>query len=122
VSELWTGDGRAGFREPGQDVAPFTSEVCDSLLASLYFLLTVDQVFTAAPDRVSSLGDAALRDLSRACLALGSNPYLAALLVGAACEQLAAAGYPEFTITCAPSFLSEATRAQIIPAGDGAPA
>ncbi len=120
VSVLWTGDGRAGFREPGKDVAPFTSEVCDSLLASLYFLLTVRQLFTATPDRDGWLDDVplALQDLSRACLALGTNPYLAALLVGAAREQLAAAGYPEFTITCAPSFLSEATHAQITLGGD----
>ena len=74
----------------------------------------------ATSDRDGWLDDVplALQDLSRACLALGTNPYLAALLVGAAREQLAVAGYPEFTITCAPSFLSEATHAQITLAGE----
>jgi len=121
VSVLWAGDGRAGFSEQGKDVAPFTSEVCDSLLASLYFLLTVRQLFTATPDnRDDWLDDVpdALRDLSRACVALGTNPYLAALLVDEARKRLAAKGYPEFTITCVPSFLSGATHPLIALAGD----
>jgi hypothetical protein len=121
VSVLWAGDGRAGFSEAGKDVAPFTSEVCDSLLASLYFLLTVRQLFTATPDnRDDWLDDVpnALRDLSRACVALGTNPYLAALLVDEARKRLGAKRYPEFTITCVPSFLSGATHALITLPGD----
>ena len=50
-----------------------------------------------------------LRDLSRACIALGTNPYLSALLVGAARKQLANAKFPGFTDACVPSFLSQAT-------------
>jgi hypothetical protein len=115
VSLLWDGDGRAGFREPGKDVDPFTSEVCDSLLASLYFLLTVYQLFTGTSTGDYRLEDVplVLRDLSRACIALGTNPYLSALLVGAARKQLANAKFPGFTDACAPSFLSQAIDAQL---------
>jgi hypothetical protein len=124
---LWAGSGRRRFAGPrGGEVAPFTAEVCDSLLAGLYFLLTVRQLFTQSPEVVQGLawlgGDACrtrgerrqwlddanpvLRDLARARIALGTSPYLAAELISAARGQLS--GHPGFGVLAEPGFLSHA--------------
>jgi hypothetical protein len=104
VSGLWEGAAREGFADSDNKVAPYTAEVCNSFLASLYFLLTVRQLATAAPELLTKFAREAfaraphgdddgargdlkadhrsdeapiLRDLARARLALGVNPYLA---------------------------------------------
>jgi hypothetical protein len=113
VSLLWAGPGRQRFAAPArQDVAPFTAEVCNSLLAGLYFLLTVRQLFTTPPDAVRDLAwpdneNPVLRDLARARTALGTSPHLATALIGAAREQLS--GHPGFTAGIEPRFLSQAS-------------
>jgi hypothetical protein len=127
LCRLWAGPGRQGFADPGKEVAPFTAEVCDSLLAGLYFLLTVRQLFTLSPRTVHGLawlaGDTlptrgtrphwlddanpVLRDLARARVALGTSPYLAAKLISSAREHLT--GRPGFDVCVKPGFLSHAS-------------
>ena len=126
LCQLWEGHRRLRFADPGkEDVAPYTAEVCDSLLAGLYFLLTVRQLFTQSPEMVRGLawlgGDIrtrgerphwlddanpVLRDLARARIALGASPYLAAELISAARGQLS--GRPGFGALVEPGFLSHA--------------
>lgn len=105
VSQLWAGPSWQRFAGPGQgvaDVAAYAAQVCDTFLGGLFFLLTVHQLFTATPERVSGLAwktdlgiprthddispwldneNAVLRDLARARIALSVSPYLASALV-----------------------------------------
>ena len=130
VSLLWAGGKRQRFADPEKrKVAAVTAGVCDSLLAGLYFLLTVLDLFTGPPDLVDGLAwsggetchergrtqpwlkeNPVLRDLARAHIALGTSPYLAAGLIGAAREQLSM--HPGFTAGIRPCFLGQAREAE----------
>jgi hypothetical protein len=129
VSALWAGDRRRRFIGPDQkDVAPYTAEVCDSLLAGLYFLLTVRQVCAAEPGLMSRLAwprgsphrpfrpaadgvpwldddEATLRYLARARIALSTSPYLATAFVTRARERLAELLPEDFKEDIEPRFL-----------------
>jgi hypothetical protein len=128
LSRLWFAKARQRFTVPKTDeVAPYTAEVCDSLLAGLYFLLTVRQLCTAAAGKVTKLAWAgtqvqrpasdiapwladhtgALRDLARARIALGTSPYVAAALVHDARARLGThRDFPEFKQKVCLDFLS----------------
>jgi hypothetical protein len=83
--------------KPQKRTSPAT-DLCDALISGLYFLLTVQEIFTADPKLIHKLitphsaGDGnqanvtapALSHLANARLALGANPYLAADHVRAA--------------------------------------
>jgi hypothetical protein len=126
ASDLWAGDSRRLFTGPdGEDVAPYTAEVCDCLLAGLYFLLTVRQLCTVTPSPVPGLAwcgprghrpeddaekwlnddEPALRYLAGARVALATSPYLAATLVDRARERLAELSPSEFKGAVQLSFL-----------------
>jgi hypothetical protein len=141
VSGLWLGKKRLSFCAPEtNEVAPYTSGVCDSLIAGLFHLLTIRRLCTSpAADDVAGLawegdavirrpaGDAqpwltdstgALRDLARARIILGTSPYAAASLVHSARHRLErhAAFEPRFKDKVTLGFLNER------PARGGAPA
>jgi hypothetical protein len=139
VSALWAGDKRRLFTGPdSEDVAPYTAEVCDCLLADLYFLLTVRELCTVRPSPLPGLArrgasayrpesgkdkgqwldddEPAFRYLAGARLALATSPYLAATLVDRARERLAELRPAEFKGAVRLSFLGTA------PARRGPPA
>ena len=96
VGHPWAG------AQPQEGTSPAT-DLCDALISGLYFLLTVQEIFTASPKLIHKLitshsageGDRArgalpaLSHLASARLALGANPYLAADHVRAARRALA---------------------------------
>jgi hypothetical protein len=96
VGHPWAGT------QPQEGTSPAT-DLCDALISGLYFLLTVQEIFTASPKLIHKLitshsageGDRArgalpaLSHLASARLALGANPYLAADHVRAARRALA---------------------------------
>jgi len=116
LSCLWAGAARQQFAGTAEQVDPLTTEVCDSFLAGLYFLLTVYELFTAesvpAPvvqlaarmtEKGCELNDnASLRNLARARAALGVNPYLAATIIS---ETRAA--HPALFAEIEPAFLGQ---------------
>jgi hypothetical protein len=93
LSKLWAGKERQRFRDAYKDAAVSTAEICDSFLAGLYFLMTIEQLFTTEPNLVTKLAacrtdgtfrlndDAVLRDLARARTTLAVSPYLAAKII-----------------------------------------
>ena len=81
LSGLWAGEKRQQFADAKGDakgeISSRTAEICDSFLAGLYFLLTVQQLFGT-----STLDDeGALRDLAWARAAVDLSPYLAADII-----------------------------------------
>jgi hypothetical protein len=95
LSGLWAGQKRQQFADAQGDakgeISPRTAEICDSFLAGLHFLLTVQQLFTAEPELATSEtkngtctlnDDGTLRGLAWARTALDINPYLAAAIIG----------------------------------------
>jgi hypothetical protein len=130
VSTLWEGASWQRFAGPDGKVAPYTAQVCDSFLAGLYFLMTVRQLALAAPELLTTfacrpstgsphpgdggeskedwLNDEApmLRDLARARIALGINPYLAdSLIRDARKTPCADSADPHFAPDIEPRFL-----------------
>jgi len=100
LSQLWAGRRRQRFADSGGDISPRTVEICDSFLASLYFLLTVRQLFTAEARQIAMLaaaearngtstpGEGPLRGLARARAALDVNPYLSARIISGVRQEL----------------------------------
>ena len=100
LSQLWAGSKRERFTDSHGDMSPRAVEICDSFLASLYLLLTVRQLFTAAPGHVARLaaaearngtstqGEGLLRSLARARAALDVNPYLSARIISGVRQEL----------------------------------
>ena len=94
LSQLWAEEGQRRFADSRGEISPRTAEICDSFLAGLYFLLTVQQLLAVEPKLVAELaapeagngactltGDGALQGLARARAALGVNPYLGAGII-----------------------------------------
>ena len=93
LSQLWAGKARQHFTDADGRIAALTAEICDSVLAGLYFLQTVHELFTTEPDLVTKLAacrvdrtfkmndDTSLRGLASARTTLGVNPYLAAEII-----------------------------------------
>lgn len=93
LSQLWAEKARQHFTDAHGRIAALTAEICDSLLAGLYFLQTVHELFTTEPDLVTKLAacrvgrtfkfndDTSLRGLASARTTLGVNPYLAAEII-----------------------------------------
>jgi hypothetical protein len=105
LSGLWAGKERQQFADAKGAISPRTAEICDSLLASLYFLLAVQQHFTAEPkpaapeakDGTCALDDdGTLRGLAGARTALDINPYMAAAIIGDTCRGPKALIKPAF--------------------------
>jgi hypothetical protein len=91
LSGLWGGERRQQFTDAAGAISPQTAEICDGLLAGLYFLLTVEQYFAERPNQVApklqdgtcTLDDeGTLRGLAWARVALDVNPYMAASVIG----------------------------------------
>jgi hypothetical protein len=105
LSGLWAGEKRRQFTDAKGEISPRTAEICDSLLASLYFLLTVQQLFMAEPKRATLEAedgactlddDDTLRGLAGARTALDINPYMAAAIVSDTCKGWTALVKPAF--------------------------
>jgi hypothetical protein len=130
-SELWAGEERDRFADMDMKIAPLTAEVCNSYLASLYFLSAVYWLFTtessrvielatpeppkdgerSEPGRVGELRDnKILRNLARARLALGVDPYMAAKLISETMGVLPCHDHDLFPGADVPPFLNPAAR------------
>jgi hypothetical protein len=94
LTELWAEQKRQRFADNIGDakgeISSRTAEICDGFLAGLYFLLTVQQLFTAKPelatpevrdDTCMLYDDGTLKGLAWARAALDINPYLAAAII-----------------------------------------
>jgi hypothetical protein len=93
LTGLWARQKRQQFANTMGDakgeISSRTREICDGFLAGLYFLLTVQQLFTTEPELATSgakddtclLDDGTLRGLAWARAALDINPYLAAAII-----------------------------------------
>jgi hypothetical protein len=100
LSKLLAGKSRDNFRGSDDKITPTTVSIYDSLIANLYFLLAVHEIFTAHASLVDNLvarpdegrgdlpKDGPLHDLARSYMALRINPYLAADIVRATCGQI----------------------------------
>jgi len=94
LSGLWAGEKRQQFANAKGKISPWAAEICDSFLAGLYFLLTVQRLFTPEPEPATpetkngtrTLDEGALRDLAWARAALELNPYLAAAIISGTCK------------------------------------
>lgn len=103
-------------------VAPLAAEICDSMLAGLYFLLTVYQLFTTGQEVVTDLAtlqvmgtckfrdDAMLRNLAHARTALSVDPYRACVIIQRVRETLHGdKGLSEINAEVLPPFLTAPT-------------
>ncbi len=99
LPQLWAGEKRRQFADTEGsskgEISPRTAEICDTFLAGLYFLLTVQQLFTirrepavpAKDSNCSPLADGTLQGLAHARVALDVNPYLAAAIISETCKD-----------------------------------